>query len=84
MLIVAQLIAPFAGAPEFTPSDTLFPMYSTSPIDDRRLIGVWGDMRGWDGELKEKRSVFEGWWPGGRHRKSGACAEGVYPMLSLP
>ena len=44
MLIVAQLIAPFTGAPEFTPSDTLFPMYFDSPIDDRRLIGIWGGL----------------------------------------
>ena len=43
-LILLQLIAPFIGAPRSTPSDTLFPMYFDSPIDDRRLIGVWAGM----------------------------------------
>ena len=46
VLIVAQLIGRFIGAPISTPSDTLFPMYFDSPIDDRRLIGVWGGKRG--------------------------------------
>ena len=44
-LILLQLIAPFIGAPGFTRFNTLFPMYFDSPIDDRRLIGVWGGMR---------------------------------------
>jgi len=37
---ISTINCPLIGTPGSTPSDTLFPMYFHSLIDDRKLIGV--------------------------------------------